>query len=158
MSAAQRFVDVALGEVGKSYASHRDCSGFVAWAARQVGINLPEGSVAQYGVGERVADYSDEPATLHFWDTYGRAPGHVAIGVGDGRVIHALNEQRGIIISELNAPMGGPYMGARRIFADEGESIPQPIPEPSPSPRPERDRDRQRTRLRDRQRRRRRRP
>jgi cell wall-associated NlpC family hydrolase len=155
MSAAEKFVEVALGEVGKSYHLHRDCSGFTAWAARQVGVTIPEGSVAQFGVGERAPDYSDEPGLLHFWDTYGQAPGHVGIGIGDGKFIHAMNETAGIKVSDLRANMGGAnrYMGARRIFTD---TTPAPTPEPPPNPKPGRPRDRQRERERDRLRRRRR--
>lgn len=118
VSTAERFVGVALGEVGKPYETHRDCSGFVAWAGRQVGISLPEGSVAQWRVGQPIDVNQSRPGDLHFWDTIGEAPGHVAIDVGGGLVVHAFNEQRGIITTSLGANMGGPYMGARRIFTD----------------------------------------
>jgi len=159
VSVRERFVNVALGEVGKAYEAHRDCSGFVAWAVRQVGITIPEGSVAQFGVGQRTFDYADEPGLLHFWATYGEDPGHVGIGIGGGKVVHAMNESVGITISSLRANMGGKnrYMGARR-FIMEGAPDPEeptgkppkgsgpeggePGSTPGPSTRPTRDRER----------------
>lgn len=158
MSIADRAVDIALGEVGKPYHEHRDCSGFTAWVARQVGVTIPEGSVAQYSVGTRVSDYSHEPGLLHFWDTYGAAPGHVAIGVGNGRIVHAINESAGIVTSSLSPTVNmggnGRYMGARRIFSSEPHLPAQPAPETPP--KVQKPRDRQRTREQDRTRRRRR--
>jgi cell wall-associated NlpC family hydrolase len=132
MSQADDFVAAALGELGKSYASHRDCSGFTAWAARQAGFLLPEGSVAQYKVGQPVNRANWADGDLIFWDTFGPAPGHVAIYVGDDKVVHALNPERGIIVSDVDAPMGGPMMGARRV-ADQGGAAPNPKGDPDMS-------------------------
>jgi len=151
MSIADRAVDIALGEVGKPYHEHRDCSGFVAWVARQVGVTIPEGSVAQWSSGEWIDPFAAQPGDLHFWDTYGPAPGHVAIGVGDGLCVHAFNERRGIITTSISADMGGPYMGARRIFTGD-----TPSPAPATPPKVQKPRDRQKTREQDRTRRRRR--
>lgn len=138
MSARERFVDVALGEVGKPYRLHRDCSGYTAWAARQVGITIPEGSVAQFSVGTRAPMspgspyFPDEPGLLHFWDTYDEAPGHVGIGIGGGKFVHAMNDQAGITVSHLGDNMGGRnrYMGARDIFTEGAPDPSGPIGKP----------------------------
>lgn len=135
MTARDDVVRIALSEKGQPYRAHRDCSGFTAWAFRQAGITIPEGSVAQYSVGQPTHDYSREPGLLHFWDTFGEPPGHVALGVGGGQVVHALNEQRGIVVSDVRANMGGRgrYMGARRILdggstppTETGGALPEP--------------------------------
>ena len=78
MSARDSLVRIALGEVGKPYETHRDCSGFTAWCYRQIGITIPEGSVAQFNVGQKVGQNQPLLAgDLLFWDTFGPAPGHV---------------------------------------------------------------------------------
>ena len=118
---AERFVAAALGEVGKPYRAHRDCSGFTAWAAREAGFTLPEGCVAQYDEGKRVYNDDLKPGDLCFWDTYGPKPGHVAIFIGNGEVVHALNESAGILVSKVTAPMGGPRMENRRVVRQEAE-------------------------------------
>ena len=125
MGDRQQFVQAARGELGRPYSAHRDCSGFTAWCGRQANLILPEGSVAQYKVGTAVIGYQFQRGDLLFWDTFGEAPGHVAIYESDGQVIHALNPSAGIIRSRWDAEMGGPYMGARRlIFKDE---VNQPV-------------------------------
>lgn len=134
MSARDSLARVALGEVGKPYDEHRDCSGFTAWCYRQIGIELPEGSVAQFGVGRPTKELL--VGDLLFWDTFGEAPGHVALYIGYGEVVHAFNEQRGIIRSRVDDNMGGPYMGARRILAEPSQ------PEDPPGPKPPRRRKR----------------
>lgn len=139
VSARDEFVRWALAQVGKPYSTYRDCSGFSAAAARQVGITIPEGSVAQFGVGQRTFDYADEPGLLHFWDTYDEAPGHVGIGIGGGKVVHAMNESVGITISSLRANMGGKnrYMGARRFITEGAPDPEEPTGKPPKGSGPE---------------------
>jgi len=128
----------ALAQIGKPYATYRDCSGFTAAAYRQIGITIPEGSVAQYGVGTKVSPHEIVagkylPGDLLFWDTFGQPPGHVALYVGNGQVVHALNEQKGIVVSRVEANMGGPSMGARRILVPSDSPVeddPAPAEEP----------------------------
>jgi hypothetical protein len=132
----EKLVNWAKAQVGKPYSTYRDCSGFTAAAFRQIGVTIPEGSVAQFGVGTPLVEVEKrQPGDLLFWDTFGPAPGHVALYIGDGKVVHALNEQRGIVISEANADMGGPYMGARRLALDgqtpgkpEAPVVPSAVP------------------------------
>jgi hypothetical protein len=118
VSKADDFVAAARGELGKAYWAHRDCSGLTAWAGRQVGLYLPEGSEAQWAAGAPVAQRTQDdlhPGDLVFWNT---PTGHVGIYEGDGWVINALNESAGIVRTSLNGSYGGSYRGARRIFPD----------------------------------------
>lgn len=126
MSQRETFVNAALLEIGKPYTTHRDCSGFTAWAARQAGFTLPEGSVAQYRQGSGVPVRDLIAGDLVFWDTFGPSPGHVAIAINPSQVIHALNESRGIIVSEIYADMGGPMVGVRRLALDGDGATPDP--------------------------------
>lgn len=129
MTQRDDLVRLALGEVGKPYSAHRDCSGLTAWLYRQIGITIPEGSVAQFGVGEEVPTGPLQPGDLLFFDTFGPAPGHVALYIGNQQFVHAFNEQKGIRVNTLRDEMGGPYMGARRILAPADSPIaPTPVP------------------------------
>lgn len=116
-------VEWAKRQVGKPYSTYRDCSGFTAAAYRHMGITIPEGSVAQWSAGLN-ATGPWQPGDLIFWDTFGPAPGHVALYVGNNKVIHALNEQRGIVESDVNANMGGPLMGGRRLLQTNPVYVP----------------------------------
>lgn len=132
MTQRDDLVRIALGEVGKPYSAHRDCSGLTAWLYRQIGITIPEGSVAQFGVGQAVSIEDSQPGDLYFYDTFGPAPGHVAIFIGKGELVHALNEQRGIVRSSVFASMGGPFMGARRILPADSPIVENPAPVEEP--------------------------
>lgn len=146
MTQADDLVRWARSQVGKPYRAYRDCSGFTAAAYRQVGITIPEGSVAQFSAGQSVPVERVKAGDLVFWETFGPSPGHVAIYDGEGGVLHALNEERGIIRSDLFANMGGPMVGVRRIFlpADSPvEDVPAPLEE---TPRPKRQRRQNRRR------------
>jgi cell wall-associated NlpC family hydrolase len=68
-----------------------DCSGFVKWAYAQAGISVPHGSRNLLKIVQRVSKADLAPGDLVF---SGRSNGgiqHVAIYIGDGKVIHATN-------------------------------------------------------------------
>lgn len=66
-----------------------DCSGLVKWAYEQAGVYLPHGSDNQIVVVKRVSKADLKPGDLVF---SGRGKGgiqHVALYIGNGKVIHA---------------------------------------------------------------------
>lgn len=82
-------VQAALTQLGVPYAwggttpgVGLDCSGFTQWAYRQAGIELPR-LADQQGVGSAVSASDLRPGDLAVWS------GHVAMVIGDGRMIEA---------------------------------------------------------------------
>ena len=66
-----------------------DCSGLVKWSFEQAGVYLPHGSNNQIKVVKRISKDQLQPGDLVF---SGRGKGgisHVALYIGDGKVIHA---------------------------------------------------------------------
>ena len=79
---------------GTSLTSGADCSGFVQSVYANFGVSLPRTSYEQQNAGTEVS-YSDaQPGDLI---CYG---GHVAIYMGNGRIVHASNSVDGIKISD----------------------------------------------------------
>jgi cell wall-associated NlpC family hydrolase len=159
MSAVEKFVACARAQVGRPYKwatagpSTFDCSGLVAFCYHEAtGATITRSSYDQFRLGVPVTEYM-RAGDLVFWG-HGQAD-HVGVYDGNGKVYNALNEQRGVVHTDLEAQYGMPSLGARRLFSD---TTPAPTPEPPPNPKPgrDRDRDRQRERERDRLRRRRR--
>lgn len=75
---------------GTSLTSGADCSGFT-WAVYQhFGINLPRSSYAQACAGTEVSYADIQPGDIIY---YG---GHVAIYIGNGRIVHASTAATGI--------------------------------------------------------------
>jgi peptidoglycan DL-endopeptidase CwlO len=71
---------------GGSTPSGFDCSGFVSYVYRSVGISLPRTSSAQKNVGTRISLNQLQPGDLVF---KGMPAYHVGIYIGGGQYIHA---------------------------------------------------------------------
>ncbi len=134
MSAAD-FVRCAREQVGKPYKwatagpDSYDCSGLVAACFERTQHEpMTRSSHQQFLLGEPVTSPLLQPGDLMFWDTMGDGAGHVAIYAGGDTVIHALNEERGVIESDADANMGGPFIGARRLFVHPGDGPPAKPP------------------------------
>ena len=78
---------------GTSLTNGADCSGFVQSVYANFGINLPRTSYEQQTVGREVSYANAQPGDLI---CYG---GHVAIYMGNGKIVHASNSRDGIKIS-----------------------------------------------------------
>jgi cell wall-associated NlpC family hydrolase len=91
----------ALAQVGDDYASGAegpnafDCSGLVVYAWRGVGIELTHYSRAQYNETERISLKEARPGDLAFYFENGAH--HVAIYIGDGKVVHASDYGIGVV-------------------------------------------------------------
>lgn len=80
-----------------------DCSGFTQYVMGKFGIDLPRVSYQQANGGERVGMDSLRPGDLVAWDTSSRNNGadHIAIYIGDGKVIHAPKPGDAVKISKI---------------------------------------------------------
>ncbi len=99
-----------------------DCSGLVQRLFHFVlNLWLPRDSADQARVGDPVECLSDlQPGDLLFF------PGHVALYLGDGAVLHA-SAREGMVASALLSSLPGDLRGARRIHPD---IPPSPILDP----------------------------
>lgn len=76
-----------------------DCSGFVLNVFREVGVELPRVSRDQARVGQPVSSLADaRPGDLLFFD---EPVSHVAIYLGDDRMIHAAGRGKDVRITEV---------------------------------------------------------
>lgn len=91
--AAIAFARAQLGEPylwGAAGPGSWDCSGLTAGAWAAGGKSLPHYSVAQYDVSTPISASDLRPGDLVFWGDGGPSTiHHVALYVGDGRIIHA---------------------------------------------------------------------
>lgn len=94
---------------GCSLTKGTDCSGFVMLIYRNFGVSLPHYDAAIRTKGKSVASLAEAKAgdIICYY-------GHVAIYLGDGRIVHASNSRDGIKISERADYRT--IAGIRRIF------------------------------------------
>ena len=108
-SYALKFVGNPYRWGGTSLTHGADCSGFVMSVYRHFGKSLPHSSAAQRSVGRRVSSLSAaKPGDIICYS------GHVAIYLGNKKIVHASNRKTGIKISS-NANYRH-IVSIRRIF------------------------------------------
>ena len=108
-SARQNLVDYALKFVGGPYRAggndpHTgvDCSGFVRYVMQHgAGISMNRSSGSQATQGHAVNSSQMQPGDLLFYSG-GSGINHVAMYIGDGKIVHASTYATGIKISKWN--------------------------------------------------------
>lgn len=94
-------VEFALQYVGNRYVyggtsltKGTDCSGFVMRVYEAFGFDLPRSSYYQRSAGRSVSADDIQPGDIVCYS------GHVAIYIGDGKIVHASNAKDGIKVSD----------------------------------------------------------
>jgi cell wall-associated NlpC family hydrolase len=108
-SVRQQLVAYALQFVGKPYRAGgndphtgADCSGFVRYVmAYGAGISMNRSSREQAVQGTQISAAQMQPGDLLFYSNGSRI-NHVAMYIGDGRIVHASTEKTGIKTSAWN--------------------------------------------------------
>lgn len=91
-----------------------DCSGYVQFVYRQLGVKLPRTAAAQWSALPPVRE--PDAGDLVFFSFSGKFIDHVGIYLGKGRFIHANSHKRVVLVEDLNAPWYKKvYRGARRV-------------------------------------------
>lgn len=94
-SAAEKAIEAAEGQKGTPYSwggskpGGFDCSGLVQWSFKQAGVSLPRVAQDQVSAGTRVSYSNARRGDLLYWADSGGYAYHVAIYLGDGRMIDA---------------------------------------------------------------------
>ena len=97
---AQRFVGGRYVFGGTSLTRGIDCSAFVQQIYAKYGIELPRTSKTQSKCGRGISWSQIQPGDLLFYGRSGvSGVGHVAIYIGNGKIVHAASERLGITIS-----------------------------------------------------------
>lgn len=99
-----------------------DCSGFVQWAYRDVGISLPRTAREQSAAGRPVRSGSlmegDIVAFSHPKRGY-----HTGIYIGEGKFIHSPGRGKSVSVATLSDPyFRSTFIGARRVNAPESDA------------------------------------
>jgi peptidoglycan DL-endopeptidase LytE len=96
-----------------------DCSGFTSYVLRQMGVSIPRTSRAQFNGGRAVSRMGLLPGDLVFYQgPSGRGGvGHVAVYIGNNKIIHASTPSTGVIVSSMSERYYiSRYIGARRYL------------------------------------------
>lgn len=101
----QKIVDFAMSKVGAPYVwgaagpNAFDCSGLTSWAYSQAGKQIPRTSDAQAYGGQQVSLNALQPGDIV---SFYSGASHVGIYIGDGKIVHALNESSPVRVDTLD--------------------------------------------------------
>jgi cell wall-associated NlpC family hydrolase len=118
-------VRVAFSKVGAGYRFGAtgpysfDCSGFTSYVMKQLGVSIPRSSRAQFEGGRAVSRTGLLPGDLVFYQgpSGHGGVGHVAVYIGNNRIIHASTPSTGVIVSSMSERYYvSRYIGARRYL------------------------------------------
>jgi len=113
LSVARSLLGTPYRYGGTTPAGGFDCSGFVQYVYRQVGVELPRTASDQRRGVRAVAPGDLQPGDLLFFHISREKVSHVAIYVASGRFIHAPSTDKGVSYANLTEP----YWSARLIGA-----------------------------------------
>lgn len=124
MSVEQKeVVSFALQYVGNKYryggtslTRGSDCSGYTMAVYKNFGYKLTHNAYAQMKETEKVKMSQIKPGDLIFYGSSKRSCNHVAMYIGNKKVVHASNEINGITISDYKYRK---YVGVGRVLEDE---------------------------------------
>ena len=118
---AAKAVRYALAQVGDRYVaaaagpSSFDCSGLTMAAWRQAGVSLPHLSYAQYSKVRKIPLSQAKPGDLVFY--FGGSVHHVAMYIGNGKMVSASNPSAGVEIIDVLGPWYRTYFtGVGRVL------------------------------------------
>ena len=106
---AKRYVGNPYRYGGSSLTNGSDCSGFVMAVYDHFGLELTHSATAQRYYGRAVGYKYAKPGDIVIY------PGHSAIYIGNGKIVHAMNEYKGICISNARYDT---ILAIRRVFED----------------------------------------
>lgn len=128
--AGQKLLQHARSAIGTPYVRGGstpggfDCSGFVSWAFKNVGVKLPRTAREQSVVGERITNIEDMRAGDIVAFRHPRRGYHTGIYVGDGKFIHSPRKRTRVRINSLSDPyFSKTLLGARRVNIGNGENL-----------------------------------
>jgi cell wall-associated NlpC family hydrolase len=115
---AGKAMQVALDQVGDPYVwgatgpDQFDCSGLMLSSYGKAGVTLPRSSRSQYTVGSPVSRDQLQPGDLLFFGSSPATIHHVAMYIGDGKMVHASTTGVPVKIQVFDRD---DFVGAKRI-------------------------------------------
>lgn len=99
---ALQFVGGKYIHGGQSLATGTDCSGFTCYTYAAFGYTLSRIPQGQWTANGRSISVSEiQPGDIVCYSSSGGKCTHVALYIGDGKVVHAFNPRKGITVSDM---------------------------------------------------------
>jgi cell wall-associated NlpC family hydrolase len=113
---AKEYIGLSYRSGGNSLSSGVDCSGFTQQVYKNFNVNLERSSRSQYAANGKNVKRSDLlPGDLVFYGVGGSVR-HVAIYIGDDKIIHAPVPGKSVCIVPISQRGDDPIIGYKRVI------------------------------------------
>lgn len=113
VSYALKYVGNKYRYGGSSLTKGTDCSGFTMAVYKKFGYSLYHNAYQQLKETKSVKMKNIRPGDLIFYGRSKKSCSHVALYIGNGKVVHASTESTGIVVSDYNYRK---YVGVGRVL------------------------------------------
>ena len=113
VSYALKYVGNKYRYGGSSLTKGTDCSGFTMAVYKKFGYSLYHNAYQQLKETKTVKMKNIRPGDLIFYGSSKKSCSHVALYIGNGKVVHASTESTGIVVSDYNYRK---YVGVGRVL------------------------------------------
>jgi NlpC/P60 family/SbsC C-terminal domain len=92
-----------------------DCSGYIQYVFKKVGVQLPRTAADMYHSKKLESVKTPQPGDIVFFETYKPGPSHVGLYLGNKQFIHA-STSYGVTVTSMNKSYWtSRYLGAKRL-------------------------------------------
>lgn len=102
----EKYINVPYKWGGSNPSTGWDCSGFTQWALSYLGVSIPRSAASQAQGGKAINPFDMsqwQPGdVLCYYNTTTGKIGHAALYLGDGKLMHALNNRVGTVIHDVD--------------------------------------------------------
>lgn len=122
LATAKQYLGTRYRYGGDTPAAGFDCSGFVQYVYGRHGVEVPRTSRLQATAGQSLplGVAALQPGDLLLFASTGKGVNHVAIYVGDNRILHSSAGAGGVVYDDLSTPRGRWYLkrhvASRRVL------------------------------------------
>lgn len=120
---AKQVIDIAKSKVGCAYKwGHKgpnsfDCSGFIYWIFKQIGVNAPAPVSNQEKLGKNISYENMRPGDIIAYRSSSSPSGrHIVLYVGDGSIIHAKGSAYGVVKESITKRDRQKVISVRRFI------------------------------------------
>lgn len=126
-SQLEKFIEIAESKMGCKYVYSTegpdtfDCSGLIYYSLRNAGVKISRMSSANYSKVSTWADVKSKDDLIRgdlifFKSDSSNSIGHVAIYIGDNKILHAIPSEGKVTTSTLTGYWNRNYVSAKRVF------------------------------------------
>lgn len=119
---AKNYLGLRYVSGGNSLTTGTDCSGFTKLIYKEFGITLSRSVKSQVKNGTYVKKSDLQKGDLIFYGHTSSKVSHVAIYIGNGKVIHQSTPKSGVKINTMNMMV---YITARRVITQRAQTFPE---------------------------------